>query len=93
MNIHPNITFIFEYSRHRKSMYVQRNSYRYDTMIIDCMHNWCTSRKMCSSCKADCSARGTLVRTGMSSPFDLRDHPRVVDSSIGLLATSTCCHT
>ena len=46
-----------------------------------------------TSCKTDCGAGGTLVRTGMSSPFASRDHPRVVGSSIGLLATSTCCHT
>ena len=46
-----------------------------------------------TSCKTDCGARGTLVRTGMSTQFASRDHPRVVDSKIGLLATSTCCHT
>ena len=45
-----------------------------------------------TSYKTDCGARGTLVRTGMSSQFASHDHPRVVGSSIGLFATSTC-HT
>ena len=30
-----------------------------------------------TSCKTDCGARGTLVRTGMSSPFASRDHRAV----------------
>ena len=31
-----------------------------------------------TGCKTDCGARGTLVRTGISSPFASCDHPRVV---------------